>query len=74
MTTKYAHLHMTAPLKLQSFISVITGAQLKVSFSHQLALTEFHLRLAAELHRPVSMHCVRAYGERRSWRLDAQHS
>lgn len=39
--------------------------QLHVSYSHQLQLTEMQLRLAAELHRPVSLHCVRAYGHLR---------
>jgi len=32
------------------------------SFEHQMSLTQMHLRLAAELRRPVSMHCVRSYG------------
>lgn len=32
------------------------------SWSHQLALTELHLRLAAELQRPTSLHCVQGYG------------
>eukprot|EP00955_Chlamydomonas_euryale_P098936 365184-Chlamydomonas_euryale.AAC.6 len=36
--------------------------QATVSLSHQLALVEMHLSLAVELQRPVSMHCVRAYG------------
>lgn len=36
--------------------------QYRVKFDHQLALCDYHLRLAAELDRPVSMHCVRAYG------------
>ncbi|KAG1673942.1 hypothetical protein FOA52_015697 [Chlamydomonas sp. UWO 241] len=30
---------------------------------HQLALVSSHLALAAEFQRPVSMHCVRAYGQ-----------
>jgi Tat protein secretion system quality control protein TatD with DNase activity len=31
-------------------------------YQHQLALTRHHLQLAAELQRPVSVHCVRCYG------------
>lgn len=31
-------------------------------YQHQLALTKHHLRVAAEMHRAVSMHCVRCYG------------
>eukprot|EP00242_Pyramimonas_sp_CCMP2087_P006114 CAMPEP_0198198322 /NCGR_PEP_ID=MMETSP1445-20131203/1807_1 /TAXON_ID=36898 /ORGANISM="Pyramimonas sp., Strain CCMP2087" /LENGTH=329 /DNA_ID=CAMNT_0043867851 /DNA_START=457 /DNA_END=1446 /DNA_ORIENTATION=- len=32
------------------------------NFEHQTALVRHHLQLAAELNRPVSMHCVRCYG------------
>ncbi|KAG2493508.1 hypothetical protein HYH03_008324 [Edaphochlamys debaryana] len=42
--------------------AVVPGTRLKPSFAHQLALTEAHLALAAELGRPVSMHCVQSYG------------
>ncbi|GAX75168.1 hypothetical protein CEUSTIGMA_g2612.t1 [Chlamydomonas eustigma] len=42
--------------------AIIPQTKLQVSYQHQLQLTELHLRLAAELKRPVSMHCVRAYG------------
>ena len=31
-------------------------------YQHQLALTRHHLRLAADMQRAVSMHCVRCYG------------
>ena len=44
-------------------IASALALQLRVRLDHQLALTESHLKLAAELRRPVSMHCVRAYGE-----------
>lgn len=36
------------------------GASTKMS--HQLALLSLHFDLAAELQRPLSMHCVRGYG------------
>ncbi|KAG2449891.1 hypothetical protein HYH02_005413 [Chlamydomonas schloesseri] len=42
--------------------AVVPGTRLQPGWEHQLALTEAHLRLAAELGRPVSMHCVQGYG------------
>ena len=51
-------------LSLTHSVHLPLPCQLRVSLAHQLALTEHHLRLAAELRRPVSMHCVRAYGGR----------
>ncbi|PNW70377.1 hypothetical protein CHLRE_17g717200v5 [Chlamydomonas reinhardtii] len=42
--------------------AVVPGSRLQPGWDHQLALTEAHLALAAELRRPVSMHCVQGYG------------
>ncbi|GLC39209.1 hypothetical protein PLESTM_000864100 [Pleodorina starrii] len=42
--------------------AVVPGTRLQPSWSHQLALTELHLRLASELRRPASLHCVQGYG------------
>jgi TatD DNase family protein len=56
-------MHISASLTETRLERSCSAAQLRVSLSHQMALTELHLGLAAELHRPVSMHCVRAYGE-----------
>ncbi|KAI8467797.1 MAG: hypothetical protein J3K34DRAFT_370036 [Monoraphidium minutum] len=42
--------------------AVIPGSRARVRFDHQLALLEEQLGLAAELGRPVSVHCVRGYG------------
>lgn len=42
--------------------AVIRGTRLTTKLSHQLELTSRQLRLAGELRRPVSMHCVRGYG------------
>ncbi|KXZ50968.1 hypothetical protein GPECTOR_14g211 [Gonium pectorale] len=42
--------------------AVVPGTRLQPSWQHQLALTEAHLRLAAELGRPASLHCVQGYG------------
>lgn len=42
--------------------AVIPGTKVQTKFEHQLALTERHIRVAAEFRRPVSMHCVRGYG------------
>lgn len=36
--------------------------QASVTLEHQMALVRTHMSLAAELGRPVSMHCVRAHG------------
>lgn len=36
--------------------------RVQTKFEHQLELTRRHLLLAAELGKPVSMHCVRAFG------------
>ncbi|EFJ49275.1 hypothetical protein VOLCADRAFT_90028 [Volvox carteri f. nagariensis] len=43
-------------------VAVVPGTRLQPSWSHQLALTELHLRLASELGRPASLHCVQGYG------------
>ncbi|GIL44871.1 hypothetical protein Vafri_2330 [Volvox africanus] len=42
--------------------AVVPGTRLQPAWSHQLALTEMHLRLASELGRPASLHCVQGYG------------
>jgi hypothetical protein len=42
--------------------AVIPGSRARVRFDHQLALLREQLALAAELSRPVSIHCVRGYG------------
>lgn len=42
--------------------AVIPGSKAKVKWEHQLALLREQLELAAELGRPVSVHCVRGYG------------
>jgi Tat protein secretion system quality control protein TatD with DNase activity len=42
--------------------AVIPGTKARVRFDHQLALLREQLALAAELRRPVSVHCVRGYG------------
>ncbi len=38
--------------------SLVPGTRLQPSWEHQLQLVKTHLALAAELRRPVSMHCV----------------
>ena len=42
--------------------AVIPTTRARVRFDHQLALLREQLALAAELRRPVSVHCVRGYG------------
>ncbi|GIM00902.1 hypothetical protein Vretimale_5797 [Volvox reticuliferus] len=42
--------------------AVVPGTRLQPAWAHQLALTEMHLRLASELGRPASLHCVQGYG------------
>ncbi|GLI64939.1 hypothetical protein VaNZ11_008340 [Volvox africanus] len=42
--------------------AVVPGTRLQPAWSHQLALTEMHLKLASELGRPASLHCVQGYG------------
>lgn len=42
--------------------AVIPGSRARVRFDHQMALLRQQLAVAAELGRPVSIHCVRGYG------------
>jgi len=42
--------------------AVVPGTKASITLEHQMALVTTHIRLAAELGRPVSMHCVRAQG------------
>jgi hypothetical protein len=42
--------------------AVIPGTRARVRFDHQIALLREQLALAAREGRPVSVHCVRAYG------------
>jgi TatD DNase family protein len=47
--------------------AVIPGSRARVRPAHQWALFEEQVALAAELQRPVSVHCVRAYGHMRDF-------
>lgn len=42
--------------------AVVPGTKASSAFSHQMDLFKQQLHIAAELGRPVSIHCVRAYG------------
>ena len=42
--------------------ATIPGSRAKTSLAHQLELLRLQVGLAAELQRPVSVHCVRGYG------------
>lgn len=42
--------------------AVIPGSRAKTKLQHQLELLHKQVAIAAEYKRPVSMHCVRAYG------------
>ncbi len=62
LSVKWRIFKALSPYSVFPLISLDGCLQLQVSFEHQLKLTEHHLRLAAEMRRPVSMHCVRAHG------------
>lgn len=40
----------------------LQGKKAMVTIQHQLGILRYHLQLAAELKRPISLHCVRASG------------